>query len=299
MTLPKGYYKLKQIVTKNLSIEAPILNIFTVFFYIDIALFFLLILIAISEEFKILIFLVYFLSSLLLIFLLIRHHLKTYSIKEFIANTKSIKLYETYRKALYIIPSALIAFIVYYYVTSIMHLPFGPALSPLFSFSINTLILFFIVVYCHITFSYTAPSFLSKEFNFYEAQSYINKTISEDIDEKIKFLTQGLNTYNKYLRKRLKLQLKITTNVCSKIITDPNTDITLNDPLNDLRISFDNDEDKLKPVKAISVLLNNRKADEILTDIPNRLRQRITDYGRAIGPLVGAATAVITVILGL
>ena len=71
----------------------------------------------------------------------------------------------------------------------------------------------------------------------------------------------------------------------------------MNAALRDLSASFNDDNDKLKPISALSVLLNNQKSDEILTNVSKW--QSITDYGRAIAPVISAAYAIIAALIRL
>src|SRR5438876_6914483 len=95
----------------------------------------------------------------------------------------------------------------------------------------------------YITFAILLYAYIRRDFRFQLAKACMN-VIENKKDEvnKIYYLMLGLNSYNKFLKRNLKLQFD-DASVCSKIISSSDK----NQSLNLITASF-KDNDKLKPV---------------------------------------------------
>ena len=89
-----------------------------------------------------------------------------------------------------------------------------------------------------------------KEFRFYFAKTSF-RVISKKVDEveKMRYVIKGLNSYNKYLRRNLGLQINDLKRIYSRIISDPALD--KNHSIEKLFAAFENN-DKLKLTQCLS-----------------------------------------------
>ena len=111
-----------------------------------------------------------------------------------------------------------------------------------------------------------------KDFKFYLAKAFfqiINK--EKDPITKVNYLIKGIKVYDNYLRRNLNLQIN-TEKIYSRIICNANIK---NEAINTISKSFQNDQDKLKPIESISILANIKETDDIL--IEESIGQRIKD----------------------
>jgi hypothetical protein len=106
----------------------------------------------------------------------------------------------------------------------------------------------------------------------------------KDEVNKTYYLILGLNSYNKFLKRNLKLQSDDAM-VCSKIISSSEK----NQSLNLITASF-KDSDKLKPVSCLSDILKLSDKDQFL--VKKRLGDKIKDA-------VTILTAIIPVVISI
>jgi hypothetical protein len=131
-----------------------------------------------------------------------------------------------------------------------------------------------------------------KEFRFYFAKASF-KVISkkEDNVERIRYVIKGLNSYNKYLRRNLGLQIRDLKKIYSKIISDPTLDKY--NPIEKLSIAFE-DNNKLRTVKYLSELLGVTDTDQFLTKEP--IGKKLEGFAALLGTMVSTFAAIIGVL---
>jgi hypothetical protein len=124
-----------------------------------------------------------------------------------------------------------------------------------------------------------SKSYSRKDFRFQFAKVCID-TLEKKEDEvnKIYYLTKGLNSYNKFLKRNLKLQFDDTM-VCSKIISSSNK----NQSLNLLSASF-KDNDKLKPVSCLSTIIKLPDTEQLL--VKEKLEVKIKDLITVLAAII-------------
>jgi hypothetical protein len=118
-----------------------------------------------------------------------------------------------------------------------------------------------------------------KDFRFQFAKVCMD-TLEKKEDEinKIYYLIKGLNSYNKFLKRNLKLQFDDTM-VCSKIISSSDK----NQSLNLLSASF-KDNDKLKPVSCLSTIIKLPDTEQLL--VKEKLEVKIKDLITVLAAIV-------------
>src|SRR5437879_13101873 len=93
-----------------------------------------------------------------------------------------------------------------------------------------------------------------------DTRYYMAKTCFEAISKmrdqtaKVNYLIAGIKFYDRYLQRTLNVQINDVKKIYSKIISDSSID--KNEAMCSILASFESDEDKLKPVKCISKMLN-------------------------------------------
>ena len=110
------------------------------------------------------------------------------------------------------------------------------------------------------------------EFYYYLSKGYINlSSASENNINKTKFLFKSINTYNKYIRTSLNLDIYKIKRIYSTLLVDNNIDT--NEIIRSLSLSF-NDNNKLILLKTISNDLKIKETSEFLTkeNIINKLK---------------------------
>ena len=117
----------------------------------------------------------------------------------------------------------------------------------------------------------------------------INK--EKDPITKVNYLIKGIKVYDNYLRRNLNLQIN-TEKIYSRIICNANIK---NEAINTISKSFQNDQDKLKPIESISILANIKETDDIL--IEESIGQRIKDLSVFFATIIGVIVAIIQYIL--
>jgi len=92
------------------------------------------------------------------------------------------------------------------------------------------------------------------------------------------------------------LQIQSTDKIYSKILADPKNNVT--DSLNKLSDSFSDDNNKLNPIKKISLeLFEDKNADELLRKISKF--DKIKEYSSYSVPIISVAVTSIALILKL
>jgi hypothetical protein len=131
-----------------------------------------------------------------------------------------------------------------------------------------------------------------KEFRFYFAKASF-RVISNKEDDmaRMKHVIKGLNSYNKYLRRNLGLEIRDLKKIYSKIISDPTLDKY--DSIEKLLIAFE-DNDKLRTVKSLSELLRVTDTDEFLIKEP--IGKKLQGFAALLGTMVSTFAAIIGVL---
>jgi hypothetical protein len=132
-----------------------------------------------------------------------------------------------------------------------------------------------------------------KNFRFYYAKGCIQLLSKKtDKSEKMNLLVRALNSYNKYLKKTLKLQINNIDKICSKIISDPFLD--KHEFTKSISDAFQSD-DKLKPTTQILSFLNIKNTEEFLIKEP--LWTKIEEWGTLLVPIITVAISIIQFVL--
>jgi hypothetical protein len=128
-----------------------------------------------------------------------------------------------------------------------------------------------------------------KEVRFYYAKTCI-KAISQEpeISQKIKYLTMGLNQYNKYLLRKLKLKINDVNQIISKFMSDSKVD--MDDSIEEILRAYKDDK-KLEPITTIKGLLSNTNPEEFLVRDP--FGATIQTWGNLIAAVISAVAAVL------
>jgi hypothetical protein len=135
--------------------------------------------------------------------------------------------------------------------------------------------------------------FSNKESRFYFSKILFKQIANKDSDgDELKYLVKSLNSYNKYLRRSIGLQINDLKNIYSKILSDPNVD--KNHTIKKLSLAFE-DNDKFKTIKTLSELLNIKDTEHFLTKEP--IGKKLEDGATKLGTIVSTVAAIIGVLL--
>lgn len=145
-----------------------------------------------------------------------------------------------------------------------------------------------------------AVSLLSirKEFRFYFAHACMkvitDEVISEkkDVIEKTNYLIRGLNSYNIYLRRSIGFQIRDLKGLYSTIIS--HSPIEKKGLIDFLSSAFEDDNDKLKAVRYLSVL----EKDEKRFLVKESLIGKIETWGKFAVAIIPIVISVIEILLG-
>ena len=141
-------------------------------------------------------------------------------------------------------------------------------------------------------FLWIAFNHTNKEFNYYLARECFENIAKKNEVSKIECIERGLNYYNRYLEKVLKLQIDDINEVISKILADPGVDKYM--AIEWICKAFENNE-KLKPVSSISTILNIQEAQTFL--VKKRVSQKIKDIGTTVlASIIPAAASLIAIL---
>jgi hypothetical protein len=131
-----------------------------------------------------------------------------------------------------------------------------------------------------------------RQFRYYFAKAYFSMLLkSEDDVEKMRYLIEVLNSYNKYLRRNLGLQIDDLKKVYSKFLSDSN--INKNIAIEEFSSAFI-DSDKLRLITCLSNLLKIENTELFLVREP--LRKRLQDWATLIGTVASALAAIVRAI---
>jgi hypothetical protein len=130
---------------------------------------------------------------------------------------------------------------------------------------------------------------VKKEYRYYYARGCFQILLKEqDSSERMSYFIRGINSYNKYLRRTIKLQIRNINAIYSKIIYDS----LLNDRdfILSILAEFQGD-DKIKPTKYIANFLNFKNTDDYLTKEP--LWDKIKEWGAFLAAIIPVAVSVV------
>jgi hypothetical protein len=246
-----------------------------------------------EAEFKARIFLIYLVISIIAVLLGVGLYARKYPINEYVKSELSKDRFA--RNGAYIFPIPLIGFFTLYYLNSVLSIPLPPQFSPiLFDVKIETSVLFVVTFFYYEALGAAIPQLLSKEYSFYIAKRYFTKVADSGTRGRIKLLTKGMNAYNKFLKRNLGLQINDIGRIRSKIIAD--SSINVDGVIESLGNEFAIHDNLIGPIKAISKLLGDKDADELLVKIS--ILERVRRYSFLYGSITGVIVAVIPFVFG-
>lgn len=190
--------------------------------------------------------------------------------------------HEFIKKLLYIsIPTLIIVTIFFLRTYQPEQLNFSYALLPGIIFVVGgTLLRFF-------------SNISKRNFRFYYAKACIQLSLMKtDRAEKMNLLVRALNSYNKYLKRILKLEMQSIDEICSKIISDSSLD--KDEFTKSIYEAFQSD-DKLKPTLIILNLLKITNPEKFLARQSSW--DRIKEWGVLLAAIVPVVIAIIQFIL--
>jgi hypothetical protein len=136
---------------------------------------------------------------------------------------------------------------------------------------------------------------ISKDFRFYLAKIFFRAILNvEDEVEKMKYLINGLSSYNKYIRRALGLQINNLKEIYSKIVSDPAIDISM--VIRELSSSFE-EKDKLESIRCITELMKVTDLEHFL--VKESLGKKLGDLAGIIGTLASTVAAVLGAMITL
>jgi hypothetical protein len=275
-------------------------NAFYVLFWPNIGLFLFLIFLPVQPEYKIFIFGLYLLGSIAYIFLVIRssysknNYMNSRDFYENILHHPGTIRHKVYKNMGIPFSISLFAFIIFYYFN--LSISVIPALEiDLFTLSIFTFLLWILICSSQVLLCRNTSVLFFKDYNFYKANEKLQEYKSDlTIDKKTKLLLDVLKTYNKYIARRTGFEIRDSTKVCSKILSNSNKSV--DDLVNDMKSSFDQDNknydsngqlknDGLSPLRTICAMFN--EYDEILKY--GHSKEKIKAYLRPLIPMLGPA----------
>ena len=160
-----------------------------------------------------------------------------------------------------------------------------------FKFPIRSMLAFIIVFEAYLR---VVPLIAVKRFNFYYAKTLVGISLygqKEDEVKRIKHLLVGIDSYRKYLRNRLGLDID-SAKVYPKITTLVPED--RNALIKSMYEAFSQDADKLKPIVCLTTFLNISSA-EIL--IKEHARDKIKQLSLLLIPIVTVMISIFNLVL--
>jgi hypothetical protein len=103
-----------------------------------------------------------------------------------------------------------------------------------------------------------------------------------------------MNAYNKFLKRNLGLQINDIGRIRSKIVAD--SSINVDDGVKSLVSAFAFHDKLIGPIKAISKLLGDKDADELLVKIS--ILERVREYSSLYGSITGVIVTIIPFAFG-
>jgi hypothetical protein len=138
------------------------------------------------------------------------------------------------------------------------------------------------------------PLLAIKHFNFYYAKTLVGKSLyehKEDEVKRIKHLFVGINSYRKFLRNRLDLDIdsaKVYPKITALVPEERN------ELINSMYEAFSEDKDKLKPIVCLTTFLNI-PAHEVL--VKEHTRDKIKQLSLLFIPIITVIISVIKLII--
>jgi hypothetical protein len=158
---------------------------------------------------------------------------------------------------------------------------------------------YYIVIYIGVIFFIVASALLKlivltirKDFRFYFARTIFKTVPRKNEVEKVRLLVKALDSYNRYLRRSLGLQINDIKKVYSKILSD--TSLDKENIINELSITFDDLNDKFKPIRCLSDTLQISDTEHFLAR--ESTGKKIGDWASITATIVSTIAAVIGVL---
>jgi hypothetical protein len=166
----------------------------------------------------------------------------------------------------------------------------SPSLNHL-KFALLSTLKFIIIfeAYLHVV-----PLIAIKHFNFYYAKTLVKSSLyeqKEDEVKRIKHLFVGINSYRKYLRNHLDLDID-TSKVYPKITVLAREE--RNKLINSLYEAFSEDADKLKPIICLTIFLN-APAEEVL--VKEHTRDKIKQLSLLFIPIITVTISIFQLLI--
>ena len=102
------------------------------------------------------------------------------------------------------------------------------------------------------------------------------------------YLIKGIKSYNKYLLRNLGVQFD-ARQIYSKVVCDPTIDE--NEAINTLLKSFNDDQDKLAPIKSMSKIAYIENSETLLVE--ESVIQKLKNLGGPFAPIAAIIGAII------
>jgi hypothetical protein len=136
---------------------------------------------------------------------------------------------------------------------------------------------------------------IRKDFRFHYAKGCF-QLLSQNADkaEKIDYIIMALNSYNKYLKRKIKLQISNINNIYSKIIADPLIDES--EFIKSLSTAFQSD-DNLQPTRTILNFLDIQNSQEVLTKEP--LWEKVKEWGAFLVAIIPVAISIVQLVFSI
>jgi hypothetical protein len=163
--------------------------------------------------------------------------------------------------------------------------------SESFNFPMRSMLTFIIIFEAYLR---VVPVLAVKRFNFYYAKSLVGNTLyeqKEDEVKKIKDLLLGIDSYRKYLRNRLGLDIdsaKVYPKITALVPEDRNSLIK------SMYEAFSEEADKSKPITCLTTLLNI-PAQEML--VKEHTRDKIKQLSLLLIPVITVIISVFNLVL--
>jgi hypothetical protein len=132
-----------------------------------------------------------------------------------------------------------------------------------------------------------------KELTYFCARTlFQNITEEMEVSRKAEYLVKAIKLYDKYLRKTLNLEINNAKNIYSKFLSDPK--LNENELIQKISKSFDSNN-KLKPIKTLSEIMNIKETETFLVDEP--IGKKIKDMAIFFATIIPVAVTIIQLLL--
>ena len=115
----------------------------------------------------------------------------------------------------------------------------------------------------------------------------------KDETKRAKYFIKGLKFYDRYLRRTINLQINNIKEIYSKVIIDSNIDPEKE--INSLSLAFETDNDRLKPARCLSKIVNVDDTKKFL--IEESIGKRLKDLIIFFATIIPVAIAIIQLLL--